>query len=97
MKINESDVNHVANLARLELAEDEKAKFASQIESILDYVSQLSKPDTGNVPPTSHVLALKNVWRKDEARKTSDENIEKLLANAPEREDNFFKVKKVIE
>ncbi|MFH1368981.1 MAG: Asp-tRNA(Asn)/Glu-tRNA(Gln) amidotransferase subunit GatC [Elusimicrobiota bacterium] len=97
MKINKKDVDYVARLARLELTEEEKEKYAVQLGSILEYIDQLNKLDTGNVPPTSHVLDLKNVWRKDKAKQSSGEEIEKLLGNAPEREDNFFKVKKVIE
>lgn len=97
MKITRKDVDYVAKLARLELAEDEKEKYTAQLESILEYIEQLNKLDTKDIPPTSHVLDLRNVWRKDAARKASAEETEKLLANAPEREDNFFKVKKVIE
>lgn len=97
MKITKKDVEYVARLARLELSEREKEQFAGQLEQILEYVDQLKKPDTKGVPPTSHALDLKNVWREDRVKRSTPEEIERLLANAPEREDNFFKVKKVIE
>ena len=87
----------MAKLARLELTQDEKVKFAAQLESILGYIEHLGKADTSNVAPTSHVLDLVNVWRKDEASLSSDELKERLLSNAPERSGDFFKVKKVIE
>jgi aspartyl-tRNA(Asn)/glutamyl-tRNA(Gln) amidotransferase subunit C len=97
MKINKKDADYAARLARLELSEEEKTKYAEQLGTILEYIDQLKKLDTKNVPPTSNVLALRNVWRQDKLRRCSPEEVEKLLANAPEREGNFFKVKKVIE
>jgi aspartyl-tRNA(Asn)/glutamyl-tRNA(Gln) amidotransferase subunit C len=97
LKITKKDVDHVARLARLELSAEEKEKFTGQLESILEYVDQLRKPDTKDTPPMSHVLPLKNVWRQDKARRSTPGELERLLANAPEREENFFKVKKVIE
>lgn len=97
MKITRNEVDHVAKLARLELSEEEKDRFTGQLESILEYIGQLNRLDTKDVPPTSHVLPLKNVWREDAMRPCPPAVREALLANAPEREGNFFKVKKVIE
>lgn len=97
MKITEKEVEYVAKLARLELAEGEKSRFREQLEKILGYIEQLNKLDTKNVPPTSHVLHITNVWREDEMKPCSTEQTEKILGNAPQREDNFLKVKKVIE
>jgi len=97
MKITEKEVEYVARLARLELTGDEKIKFAGQLESILSYIDKLNALDTKNIPPTSHALSLKNVWREDKLEVCPDATREALLANAPEREDDFFKVKKVIE
>lgn len=97
MKITKKEVDYVARLARLELTEEEKETYAGQLEHILAYIDQLNKLDTKDVPPTSHALSLNNVWREDALRPSTPDEIERLLANAPEREDNFFKVKKVIE
>lgn len=97
MKITQTEVDHVAKLARLELSAEEKGEFAGQLESILTYIDKLNTLDTTNVLPTSHALALKNVWREDEFKPCSDETREMILANVPDREDDFFKVKKVIE
>ncbi|MFH1283307.1 MAG: Asp-tRNA(Asn)/Glu-tRNA(Gln) amidotransferase subunit GatC [bacterium] len=95
MVLNKKDVEYVARLARLKLTEEEKELFTPQLGNILKYIEKLNKVDTSKVKPTSHVLDLKNVWREDETKKCDDR--EKILENAPEREDDFFKVKKVIE
>lgn len=95
MKITIKDVEYVAKLARLSLTVDEKNKFAGQLNAILEHIDELNKLDTEGVPPTSHAVAIKNVFREDEMQKselTSD-----ILSNAPEKKDRFFKVKKVIE
>lgn len=95
MSLTEKDVNHVARLARLALTDEERKKYLGQLGRILDHIQTLSKYDTQNVPPTHHVAALANVWREDVARPFAD--TESILANAPEREEVFFKVRKVIE
>jgi aspartyl-tRNA(Asn)/glutamyl-tRNA(Gln) amidotransferase subunit C len=95
MPLTDKDVNHVARLARLALTDEERQRYRDQLGRILDYIRALEKYDTGDVPPTSHTVPLANVWREDEARPWK--NTEDILANAPEREDVYFKVKKVIE
>lgn len=97
MKISKKEVDYVARLARLELSPDEQEQFTGQLESILSYIEQLNRLDTSGVPPTSHALKLANVWREDVARLTPPDMRERLLDNAPERDGDFFKVKKVIE
>jgi len=97
VKITRKDVEYVARLARLRLSEEEKDRYAGQLEHILEYIGQLNRLDTKEVPPTSHVLPLSNVDREDRLSPSTPDEIERLMANAPEREDNFFKVKKVIE
>jgi aspartyl-tRNA(Asn)/glutamyl-tRNA(Gln) amidotransferase subunit C len=91
------EVEHVAKLARLELSQEEKEKYLGQLEKILEYVDLLKKIDTKDIEPTSHALKLENVWREDKLEAASDEVRERLLSNAPDREDDYFKVKKVIE
>ena len=97
MKITKQDVEHVARLARLALSEAEKERYAAQLGSILAYIDVLNKFDTANVPPTSHVLPLSNIWREDQAEPSRLGSAEDILANAPESEGPYFKVKKVIE
>lgn len=93
--LTEKDVDHVARLARLALTDEERKKYLAQLSRILDHIQTLSAHDTSNVVPTHHVVPLANVWREDVAVPFDDR--EGLLANAPEREDVFFKVRKVIE
>jgi len=97
MKITKKDVEHVARLARLALSEEEKDRFTAQLESILEYIEKLNQLDTKNVPPTTHVLSLSNVWREDKAEPTRLGFSEDILKNAPESEGPYFKVKKIIE
>lgn len=95
MKITKETIEHVANLARLKLTEQEKEKLTSEMGNILDYVDKLNELDTSKVEPTNHVLPIKNVFREDEVRESF--NREKILANAPSSEDGCFKVPKVVE
>jgi aspartyl-tRNA(Asn)/glutamyl-tRNA(Gln) amidotransferase subunit C len=95
MSITLKDVEHVANLARLELNENEKRQFTEQLNAILKYAEQLNQLDTDNVEPTSHPMPLSNVMREDEARPSWP--IEKVLLNAPDEEDGQFKVPAVLE
>jgi aspartyl-tRNA(Asn)/glutamyl-tRNA(Gln) amidotransferase subunit C len=97
MSITRKDVEYVARLARLELSEDEQERYAGQLENILKYVDTLNEVDTSSVQPTNHALKLTNVWREDVCLQSSAELREQLLNNAPERDGDFFKVKKVIE
>ncbi|MDK2882702.1 MAG: aspartyl-tRNA(Asn)/glutamyl-tRNA(Gln) amidotransferase subunit [Bacillota bacterium] len=95
MKISMAEVEHVARLARLELTPEEKEKFTHQLNDILEFAAKLQAIDTEGVPPTSHVLNLKNVWREDEVHDwlTQDE----ALANAPAASDGCFQVPRIIE
>lgn len=95
MSISLKDVEHVANLARLELTDAEKAQFTDQLNAILKYAEKLNELDTENVEPTSHVLPITNVMR-DDVRKESLP-IEKVLLNAPDEEDGQIKVPAVLE
>jgi aspartyl-tRNA(Asn)/glutamyl-tRNA(Gln) amidotransferase subunit C len=81
---------HVAHLARLELREDELARLENQLNDILAAVSKVSELDLTGVPPTSHPLDLVNVWDEDEPRPCL--SVEEALANAPERDGDYFKV-----
>ena len=93
-KITKEQVKKVANLARLELNEDEINNHAEQLEKILEYIKQLEKIDTKDVPCTTRAIEVINVFRKDE-RKDSKCS-EELLELGPSREDKYFKVPKII-
>lgn len=95
MSITIKDVEHVADLARLELSDAEKEMFTGQLNAILQFAEQLNGLDTENVEPTSHPMPLSNVLREDVARPSWP--IEKVFANAPEEEEGQFKVPAVLE
>jgi aspartyl-tRNA(Asn)/glutamyl-tRNA(Gln) amidotransferase subunit C len=97
MPITRKDVEYVARLARLELSDAEKEQYAGQLENILKYVDTLNEVDTTDVPPTNHALNLTNVWREDVCVPSTAETREHLLNNAPQRDGDFFRVKKIIE
>ena len=93
-RISSDDVKKVAQLARLELNENEINQHAEQLEKILAYIKQLEKINTENVQCTTRAIEVVNVMRKDE--KTNYENSEEILDLAPARENKFFKVPKII-
>jgi aspartyl-tRNA(Asn)/glutamyl-tRNA(Gln) amidotransferase subunit C len=90
MGIDREQLLHVAHLARLELREDEIERLEGQLNDILEAVSKVSELDLEDVPPTSHPHDIVNVWAEDEPRPCL--SAEEALANAPEREGDFFKV-----
>ena len=94
MGISKEEVLHVAHLARLEFSEEEIDLFTDQLADILDYVAKLNELDTSQVEPTYHALSLSNVFREDQVRESIP--TEEALKNAPERENGFFVVPKVI-
>ena len=94
-KIMLAEVEHVARLARLDLSEAEKERMRSQLDAILTYIDKLRRLDTEGVEPTSHAIPIVNVMREDEARPCFP--VSDMLANAPDREGDFFRVPKIIE
>jgi aspartyl-tRNA(Asn)/glutamyl-tRNA(Gln) amidotransferase subunit C len=90
MAISEDEVRHVARLARLTLTDDEVTRFGEQLSAILEAVSKVSEVDLSDVPPTAHPLDLVNVWDEDEPRPSLP--VEDALANAPDRDNGFFRV-----
>lgn len=91
--ITVKDVEHVAKLARLELTEEEKEKYAGQLGDVLKYVEQMNEVDTTGVVPMAHAMDFVNVVREDEVR--YEQTKEALMKNAPDAEDGFFKVPKI--
>ncbi len=94
MAISKKDVEYLAGLAKLKLSEKEKSKFKKELDKIIKYIDQLKEVDTENIPPTSHVIAMENVLREDRVLPSLSQD--EALANAPEKEDGYFKVPKVI-
>ena len=95
MAIDEKDVRKIAGLARMELSEEEIKLYQGQLVNILSAIDELEKLDTVSVEPTTAVLGLSNVMREDLPSPFAD--VDKILANAPEREGRYFKVRKVME
>ena len=93
--ITTDDVKHIANLARLEFNEEEIQQFTDHLTRILDYIGQLNELDTTDVPPTSHVLPIRNVVKEDAVKPSYDREL--VLATAPAAEAGYFEVPKVIE
>jgi aspartyl-tRNA(Asn)/glutamyl-tRNA(Gln) amidotransferase subunit C len=91
----ELKLDHVANLARVALTEEEKARFASQLGDVLAYVALLNEVDVSGVEPTAHAFPVVNVWAADVAQPGLP--VEDALRNAPQRRDNMFVVPKVVE
>ena len=90
MAISRDEVVHVARLARLALSDEELDRFAGQLDAILEAVGKVSELDLSAVEPTLHPLALSNVWAEDEPHESLP--VEDALANAPDREDDAFRV-----
>jgi aspartyl-tRNA(Asn)/glutamyl-tRNA(Gln) amidotransferase subunit C len=95
MKVDKEEVEHVANLARIELSEEERELYSEQLSTILEFFDRLKEVDTVDVPPTSHVLEIVNAVRSDELRASLD--AEKVLGNAPDRMGRFFRVPKILD
>ena len=95
MKLSRQEVLHIALLARLGLTAAEMNQLREQLSDILENFEILQQVDTTGVPPTAQSIALQNVVKDDEVAASLSEN--DVLANAPRREDNFFRVRAVLE
>ena len=90
MAISRDEVMHVARLARLALTDEEVSRFQDQLSAILEAVGKVAELDLSDVEPTAHPLELANVWGEDEPRPSL--GIDEALANAPERDGDYFRV-----
>jgi aspartyl-tRNA(Asn)/glutamyl-tRNA(Gln) amidotransferase subunit C len=95
MKLSQEEVKRIAVLARLGISEDEIEKFRLQLSNILENFEILKQVDTSNLLPTTQSVKLQNVFRTDEDRESYP--AEEILANAPQQDNNYFKVKAVLE
>lgn len=94
MRITGKDLERLAHLSRLELAEEEKASYLHSLEAILEYLDVVHKVDTGNVEPAAHILSLRNVFREDKLQPGLAR--EQVLVNAPEEQDGTFTVPRIV-
>ena len=95
MAINRDTVKYTANLARIELSDKELDHFTDQLGRILAYVDKLNTLNVTKLEPTSHVLEMKNVYRDDIVKKSLPAS--EVIKNAPSKENNLFKVPKIID
>jgi aspartyl-tRNA(Asn)/glutamyl-tRNA(Gln) amidotransferase subunit C len=95
MSLTLSEVEHIAELARLELSEKEKERYREQLSAILDYAARLRELDTSGIPPTSSLLSTGNVLRPDQPRPGLPSEV--LLRNAPQTQDGQFRVPKILD
>mgnify|MGYP001400420839 CR=1 FL=1 len=95
MKLTRESVQRVAILARLRLTADEESEFTGQLDHILAYMDKLNEIDTAHVELFNHDIDNSSALRDDKV--TNQPNTDALLANAPDRDETFFKVPKIIE
>lgn len=95
MKIDRETVEHIAELAKLKLTEDEINLYAEQLSAILDYAESLQEIDTSAIPPTASVLPLRNVLRPDAAQPSLPRD--EALANAADKADGQFRVDAILD
>ena len=95
MAITRDTVHHIAQLARLPLTEDEELVFTTQLDHVFSYVENLNELDTEGIEPTAHIIPMATPFREDVVENRAA--VEESLANAPDRDQRFFKVPKIIE
>jgi aspartyl-tRNA(Asn)/glutamyl-tRNA(Gln) amidotransferase subunit C len=95
MSLTREEVQHIAELAKLQLTSAEEALYQEQLSGILDYIQRLNTLDTGAIPPTATVLPLRNVMRDDVSRPSLP--VDEILANAPAHAGHAFEVRVILE
>jgi len=93
--LSKSEVQKIADLARIEITDEEAEKYSKELSDILGFVEKLNEADTKNIEPISHITGAKNVIREDKIIEASDETKENIINNFPEKKERFDKVKAV--
>lgn len=96
MKLKKEEIQHIANLARLDLTEKEIEKYGKELSDILSYVDALSEVNTDGVEPTAQVTGLSDIFREDVISEWDNNEREAALKQAPDLEDEQIKVKRVL-
>lgn len=96
-KLSINDVGHVAGLAKLSLTPKELEKFQIQLAKIFDYIDLIGEMKTQNILETSHTTGSENVFREDEIDKSRTLSQEEVLSNAQNKQNGFFKIKKIFD
>jgi aspartyl-tRNA(Asn)/glutamyl-tRNA(Gln) amidotransferase subunit C len=95
VRLSREQVRHIAELAKLGITEEEAELFAGQLSEILEYAQMLNQLDTSAIPPTAQAIRMRSVTRRDEVQPSLSPD--KILANAPQRQGNCFKVKLILD
>ncbi len=96
MKLKKQEIKKIADLARLELTDEELKTYGSQLSDVLEYIDQLKEVDTSDVQPTAQVTGLENITREDEVEDWPVDEVESALGQVPEKDGRFVKVKRVL-
>ncbi|HMB65665.1 MAG TPA: Asp-tRNA(Asn)/Glu-tRNA(Gln) amidotransferase subunit GatC [Patescibacteria group bacterium] len=97
MKLDKKQIKHIAELARLDLTEQELNQYGDQLSEVLSYIDQLKEVDTGEAEPTAQVTDMENILRRDEKEDWDKAEVNEALEQAPELEGREIKVKRVLE
>lgn len=95
MKISQEEIKNIALLSRLEVKEEHMAHVEKELSDILTYVAELNALELDGVEPMAHAVPLQNVFREDETKPCLNHDL--ALSNAPEAEDGYFKVPRVVQ
>lgn len=93
--LSKQEVQRIAQLARIEITDEEAEKYSKELSDILGFVEKLNEADTDGVEPIAHITGAKNVVRQDKVIEYSDETKTNIINNFPEKKDRFDKVKAV--
>lgn len=96
-KLTKDQVQRIADLARIEISNEEKKKYTQEMIAILDYIEQLNEANTDNVKPTTHITGLINVTREDKDEKQDAEERKRILDCVPQKEGDYIKVKSILQ
>jgi len=96
MKLSKEEIQHIANLARLELSDEEIVVYGEQLSNILNYIGQLQEVDTTGVEPTAQVTGLEDVFREDKIVEWNKKEVDLALKQSPEMENEQTKVKRIL-
>lgn len=97
MELNKDEIQHIADLARLDLSEEELGIYGDQLTEVLSYIEQLREVNTDGVEPMAHVTGAENVLSEDEVEEWRERERENALYQAPELENREVKVRRVLE
>ena len=95
MKISAKDVEHVADLARMYISDEEKKALENELSAIIDFADKLAEADTKGIEPAAHAIHVQNVFRKDEV--VDSYKREELIENAPDKQAGCFAVPRIVE